>query len=212
MPMLDDSLTSPCPRAAARSFLAIYPNSRYLASLLALSILFSSGCTTPLQYVRNGFKVGPNYETPAVPTAKQWIEADDQRVRSETDDLSRWWKVFHDPALDNLVADANGQNLSLKQAGYRILEAPLSTRHHHRQHHAAIAKHEWRVYAHRAFQGHGQQFSQLRPSRRRSGISVNGTSASTWPGSLISGAVFAGPSSRIPPVSTRRSQTTTTSL
>ena len=67
MRMPDDSLKPPCPRDGARSYLAIYPISRLFASLLGFSILLACGCTTPLQYVRNGFKVGPNYEPPDVP-------------------------------------------------------------------------------------------------------------------------------------------------
>ena len=44
---------------------------------LAGAVLLSSGCVTtgPLDYVRNGFKVGPNYCKPPAPVAKDWIDA-----------------------------------------------------------------------------------------------------------------------------------------
>jgi NodT family efflux transporter outer membrane factor (OMF) lipoprotein len=55
--------------------------------------------------------------------AKDWIDADDQRVRTSSDDLSKWWTVFNDPVLDSLICYAYGQNLSLRVAGMRVLEA-----------------------------------------------------------------------------------------
>jgi NodT family efflux transporter outer membrane factor (OMF) lipoprotein len=55
--------------------------------------------------------------------AHEWIDANDKRVRSEPDDLSQWWKVFHDPVLDNLICSAYQQNLTLREAGFRVLEA-----------------------------------------------------------------------------------------
>jgi NodT family efflux transporter outer membrane factor (OMF) lipoprotein len=91
------------------------------SSLILLVLL--AGCTGPLEYVRNGFKVGPNYHEPPAPVAKHWIDAGDQRVRSETADLSKWWNVFNDPALNSLVCSAYQQNLSLRVAGWRVLEA-----------------------------------------------------------------------------------------
>jgi NodT family efflux transporter outer membrane factor (OMF) lipoprotein len=81
------------------------------------------GCTGPREYIRNGFKVGPNYRRPPAPVARQWIDADDVRVRSQTEDLSQWWTVFHDPVLDSLICLAYNQNLSLRTAGFRVLEA-----------------------------------------------------------------------------------------
>jgi NodT family efflux transporter outer membrane factor (OMF) lipoprotein len=81
------------------------------------------GCTTLEEYIHNGFKVGPNYGRPPAPVAREWIDADDQRVRSESDDLSAWWTVFNDPALDSLICMAYHQNLTLRQAGFRVLEA-----------------------------------------------------------------------------------------
>jgi NodT family efflux transporter outer membrane factor (OMF) lipoprotein len=81
------------------------------------------GCTTLKEYVQNGFKVGPNYGRPPAPVAQNWIDAADPRVRTESDDLSKWWQVFQDPVLDNLVCTAYLQNLTLREAGLRVLEA-----------------------------------------------------------------------------------------
>ena len=75
------------------------------------------------EYVDNGFKVGPNYDRPPAPVAQHWIDADDVRVRSQRDDLSKWWVVFKDPVLDSLICFAYRQNLSLRVAACRVLEA-----------------------------------------------------------------------------------------
>jgi NodT family efflux transporter outer membrane factor (OMF) lipoprotein len=88
--------------------------------IVALSL---SGCTPISEYIHNGFKVGPSYERPPAPVASDWIDAQDNRLRRGPDDLSQWWKVFHDPVLDNLICSAYQQNLTLKQAGFRVLEA-----------------------------------------------------------------------------------------
>jgi len=82
-----------------------------------------SGCTSIRDYVHNGFKVGPNYCPPVAMVAPTWIDANDMRVRQEYGDISRWWMVFQDSTLDNLIACAYNQNLSLREAGFRILQA-----------------------------------------------------------------------------------------
>jgi outer membrane protein TolC len=43
-------------------------------------------------------------------------------VRSEAVDLSRWWEVFNDPALDHLMLCAYQQNLSLKELAFKVLQ------------------------------------------------------------------------------------------
>jgi len=96
--------------------------SRWL-SALGFAALCASGCTTFEQYIHNGFKGGPEYGRPAAAVAPDWIDAADQRVRKDSDDLSQWWTVFNDPALDALICDAYRQNLSLRQAGFQVLLA-----------------------------------------------------------------------------------------
>jgi NodT family efflux transporter outer membrane factor (OMF) lipoprotein len=100
-----------------------WPRSFICLSILFTAIALTCGCTSWREYIDNGFKVGPNYGKPPAPVAKDWIDADDQRVRTESDDLSKWWTVFNDPVLDSLICDAYRQNLSLRVAGMRVLEA-----------------------------------------------------------------------------------------
>jgi len=91
-----------------------------LAALVAIGV---SGCTSPREYFRNHFKVGPEIAVGPAPTAPHWIDAADERIKSDCTDLSRWWTVFNDPVLESLIASATSQNLSLREAGFRILEA-----------------------------------------------------------------------------------------
>jgi NodT family efflux transporter outer membrane factor (OMF) lipoprotein len=95
---------------------------RALAGLLG-AMLLSSGCVTtgPLEWVRNGFKVGPNYEQPPAPLAEEWIEAKNASVQNRH--LQDWWKVFQDPTLNSLIDKAYDQNLTLRIVGDRVLEA-----------------------------------------------------------------------------------------
>ena len=83
----------------------------------------SSGCTPWREYFGNGFKVGPNYRTPPAPVAGQWIDEADKRISTDEPDLSHWWTTFNDPDLNELIQNAYQQNLTLKEAGYRILES-----------------------------------------------------------------------------------------
>jgi NodT family efflux transporter outer membrane factor (OMF) lipoprotein len=91
--------------------------------LLALSVVPLAGCTSVSDYVHNGFKVGPNYCKASAPVAPHWIDANDKRVRTDSEGLNLWWTVFNDPTLNHLVECAYRQNLTLREAGFRILEA-----------------------------------------------------------------------------------------
>lgn len=91
--------------------------------LLAGLSLLTVGCTWPREYLANDCKVGPNYCPPAVAVAPDWIDAADKRVLHETPELAAWWTTLGDPVLNQLVAEAYSQNLTLRQAGARVLEA-----------------------------------------------------------------------------------------
>ncbi len=100
------------------------PSARGLLSVaLAIGALALGGCTSPREYLRNRFKVGPEYATPPAPVAEDWIDGNDVRLHEQTDDLSTWWAVFDDPTLNGLMVDAYQQNLTLREAGFRILAA-----------------------------------------------------------------------------------------
>jgi outer membrane protein TolC len=96
------------------------------ALIVGLVCIAFSGCayTGSLRdYVHNGFKIGPEYCKPAAPVADEWIDSYDERVQSEFVDDYAWWNVFNDPMLTELVYASYEQNLPLRVAGLRVLQA-----------------------------------------------------------------------------------------
>jgi NodT family efflux transporter outer membrane factor (OMF) lipoprotein len=99
-------------------------NSRCLRWLVVwLTLLSAPGCTGIRSYFADGCKVGPDFCPPTAPVANNWIDAADKHVRTECDDLAGWWTVFGDPLLNCLVDKAYHQNLTLREAGWRVLAA-----------------------------------------------------------------------------------------
>jgi NodT family efflux transporter outer membrane factor (OMF) lipoprotein len=98
---------------------------RIIGIALLIATAFSTGCFTSLrEWADNGFKVGPNYRKPAAPVEIEWIDyKKDPRLKTSSPDTSAWWTVFNDPKLDGLVSAASQQNLTLRTAGTRILQA-----------------------------------------------------------------------------------------
>ena len=83
----------------------------YLFGLLAASVL--TGCM-----------LGPDYHPPPVPVEDDWIYRGDARISSAEAVNPLWWEVaFGDPLLDELVALALEQNLTLRSAALRMLQA-----------------------------------------------------------------------------------------
>ncbi|MCX5891547.1 MAG: efflux transporter outer membrane subunit [Deltaproteobacteria bacterium] len=68
-------------------------------------------------------KVGPDYVRPQTSVSHTWLEAGDQRVKMEPAEYRNWWKIFNDNALDRLIDTAYRENLTLRLAGARVLEA-----------------------------------------------------------------------------------------
>lgn len=81
---------------------------------LALFLLFSvTGCTT----------VGPDFKTPEAPVAEEWTDVDPSLLSNQPADHPEWWMVFNDPVLNQLIQTAQSQNLTLRSAGLRVLQA-----------------------------------------------------------------------------------------
>src|SRR5688572_31281743 len=91
---------------------------RTRAAALAGTVLLSA-CTT----------VGPDFQRPQVPSwLVQWTGGSleslttDRRV-PRVGQLHEWWRTFNDPALEDLVAEAQRVNPNVRTAGLRIMEA-----------------------------------------------------------------------------------------
>jgi NodT family efflux transporter outer membrane factor (OMF) lipoprotein len=75
-----------------------------------------------------GCKVGPDYRQPELNIPGQFSSSPAQSATTQpttrpAEDLSRWWTVFQDPALDSLIERAGKSNLDLKLAAARLREA-----------------------------------------------------------------------------------------
>lgn len=101
----------------------MFPSRSSIRAASLAVILASAGCAGLRQWWQNGFKVGPNYHPPPPPVATYWIDADDPRVQSAPVDNVAWWTVFDDAVLNCLIANVHLQNLDLRAAATRILQA-----------------------------------------------------------------------------------------
>jgi len=74
-------------------------------------VIFLAGCA-----------VGPDYEKPVALEPAEWLEGD-PAIKIGSANYNQWWEVFNDPALDVLIETAYQENLGLRLAGIRIIEA-----------------------------------------------------------------------------------------
>ena len=85
-----------------------------ILGLCVLSAVFASGCMT----------VGPDYQVPKAPVMPEYLAYGDPLLDTTALAAPEWWKTaFNDPILDQLVEMALAQNLSLRSAGLRVLQA-----------------------------------------------------------------------------------------
>lgn len=95
-----------------RSRVPLHASAWSVARCVTLLLL---SATTPL-----GCKVGPNYERPSASVNEQW---ESREGVQEAPTASDWWASFEDPTLTRLIEEAHAQNLSLRVAGLRVIEA-----------------------------------------------------------------------------------------
>ncbi len=92
------------------SFTPRVPKRAALLGLLAFTGLIS-GC----------FKLGPDFLKPEAKVSADWQEPAPGILKRG--DYREWWKLFKDPTLNRLVDMAYRQNLDLRKAAVRIMEA-----------------------------------------------------------------------------------------
>ena len=62
--------------------------------------------------------IGPDFETPSVPTDPAWAASSDSAFNSaEPESLESWWEALNDPVLDSLVERADRALYRSKDAG-----------------------------------------------------------------------------------------------
>jgi outer membrane protein TolC len=72
--------------------------------------------------ILTGCMVGPDYQKPDAPVNDAWLSQTATATPTDTASV-RWWESFKDPTLSALVQKAYEQNLSIKSAGLRVIEA-----------------------------------------------------------------------------------------
>jgi NodT family efflux transporter outer membrane factor (OMF) lipoprotein len=90
-----------------------FMNRNNLGRVLLVAVLLTAGC----------IKVGPDFTPPQGTVSKDWLEAGDRQVKTISAEHRQWWQVFADATLDRLIDTAYRENLSLRIAGVRVLEA-----------------------------------------------------------------------------------------
>jgi len=88
--------------------------SRNLGLAFTASIVLLTGCS-----------VGPDYVQPTVPQAAAYKESGPWKKADPRDDISKgnWYSVFHDPKLNELEAEAQSSNQTLRVAVAKVSEA-----------------------------------------------------------------------------------------
>lgn len=70
--------------------------------------------------------VGPDYRAPDMPVPDTWHSQPHANVRPDNPEaplLASWWTVLNDPTLNQLIERALAENLTVKQATARVVEA-----------------------------------------------------------------------------------------
>ncbi len=95
---------------------------RYTFLATGLLLLLASGCGLS-HWAHNDFKVGPEYCGTSAPVADGWIETDNPQIASTEPASYDWWSSLNDPVINQLVERAYEQNLTLREAGFRVMAA-----------------------------------------------------------------------------------------
>ena len=87
---------------------------RIAAISVATTLVLIAGCVT----------VGPDYRRPELKTPDAWTQAIAGSVdTADQPGLQRWWSLFDDPVLEDLIQRARQSNLDLQIAVSRVVEA-----------------------------------------------------------------------------------------
>jgi NodT family efflux transporter outer membrane factor (OMF) lipoprotein len=146
---------------------------RAVVVILGVAVLASAGCTSLSEWWHNGLKVGPNYKKPPAATAPEWIEAKSSAINTASPNLHEWWTWFEDPVLNHLVQVAYRQNLDVRTAGARVLQA--------------------RALRNQAIGGIFPQLQEFFAEYKRTGISVNTAQFGGAAGANQAGGIVGSP-------------------
>lgn len=87
----------------------------------AAFLVAACGCTHTMDWIRKGFKVGPDYIPPAIEAESEWIDGENPHLSQNLVDEGAWWSQLQDPVLDKLTAGVRENNWTLRELGARVL-------------------------------------------------------------------------------------------
>jgi NodT family efflux transporter outer membrane factor (OMF) lipoprotein len=83
------------------------------------AVVLLTGCTT----------LGPDYVAPEVDAELAWLQEQDPMLSSQEPTDTKWWESsFQDPVLNELIDTTLNDNLTLRSAGLRVLQAQENLR------------------------------------------------------------------------------------
>jgi multidrug efflux system outer membrane protein len=100
-------------------------NRLHLASARAAGICVAAAAALAF----SGCRVGPDYHPPAAPLAPSFTGATTPAPAAQQQAIGYgdWWKVYHDPQLDQLETQADAANQDVRAAVERVQEATAVT-------------------------------------------------------------------------------------
>ena len=81
-----------------------------------------------VSFLASGCTVGPDFYQPAPPSLQLDYLAKQHSDSSASIGLGQWWQSFGDPTLNGLLEQAQVQNLTLREAYERVVEARANFR------------------------------------------------------------------------------------
>jgi len=97
------------------------PRGLFYLALAATLMPGLAGCSPLKDWVRKGFKVGPDYRPPPVPAETAWIDNGNPLLAATAVDEGQWWTILGDPVLNDLTSQVRANNWTLKELGARVL-------------------------------------------------------------------------------------------
>ena len=96
----------------------------FINQRLQVSLRAAGAAVCALTLVSACTVLGPEYEEPVADVQDEWSGIETAALNSNPPLDPQWWKTaFNDPVLDALVATALEQNLSLRSAALRVMQA-----------------------------------------------------------------------------------------
>ena len=90
---------------------------------MKVHLLPVTACLLTAATLSGCLSVGPNYERPELVTPDAWSRSVSESFTTNAPSIETWWELFGDDTLNGLIDQCSTNNLELRIAAERILEA-----------------------------------------------------------------------------------------